>query len=239
MVISIFPFLVPQSSASKICAAVQLSPARRCTLLTNCPFLWPSSPISSLSPWPTVWTLSWCTGAPTQWPTVPPQVQAAAAAAAEAKPTVWNAQSPLGLHRVLQRTRRRLLRGTVRFHSEGVASIQPVLKVLLLQDVTEPLKSRESHQQSSPERDIAVNLICPVGTDLEGWMGCCSCCTCWCRLVDVRLPVLFTIEAHCDQVEQDFPGTNGCESRIITHRLTLQMSGGTLASFYLEIVNCI
>lgn len=53
--------------------------------------------------------------------------------------------------------------------------------------------------------------------------------------MDIRLPVLFTTEAHCDQVqEQDFPGTNRCESRIITHLLTLQMSGGTLASFYSE-----
>ncbi len=35
------------------------------------------------------------------------------------------------------------------------------------------------------------------------------------------------LEAHCDQEEQDFPGTNRCDSRIITLQLTLQMSGGT------------
>lgn len=54
------------------------------------------------------------------------------------------------------------------------------------------------------------------------------------HLVDVCLPALFMKEAHCDQVEQDFPGTNRCESRIVTHLVTLQMSGGTLGSFYLE-----
>lgn len=52
--------------------------------------------------------------------------------------------------------------------------------------------------------------------------------------MDVRLPVLFTTEAHCDQVEQGFPGTNRCESRIVTHLSTLQMSGGTITSFCSE-----
>lgn len=52
--------------------------------------------------------------------------------------------------------------------------------------------------------------------------------------MDVRLLVIFTTEAHCDQVEQDFPGTNRCESRIIAHQLTLQMSEGTSDSFYME-----
>lgn len=45
-------------------------------------------------------------------------MQPRVAAAAAAKPTVLNAQSPSGLHRVLQRTRRPPPRGTVRFHSE-------------------------------------------------------------------------------------------------------------------------
>lgn len=52
--------------------------------------------------------------------------------------------------------------------------------------------------------------------------------------MDIRVPVLFAAEAHCDQVEQGFPGTNRCESRIITRLLTLQMSGGTLSIFYVE-----
>lgn len=29
--------------------------------------------------------------------------------------------------------------------------------------------------------------------------------------MDVHVLVFFAAEAHCDQAEQDFPGTNGCE----------------------------
>ena len=29
--------------------------------------------------------------------------------------------------------------------------------------------------------------------------------------MDVHLRVLLTARAHCDQAEQDFPGTSGCE----------------------------
>lgn len=47
-------------------------------------------------------------------------------------------------------------------------------------------------------------------------------------------PYSFLRVARYDQVEQDFPGTNRCESKRIAHLLTLNMSGGTLASFYFE-----
>lgn len=62
--------------------------------------------------------------------------------------------------------------------------------------------------------------------------------------MDVFLPVFFTTETHYDQVEQDFPGTNRCESRTVTHLLTLQTSVGTFRNggftylkVGLEIVN--
>lgn len=86
--------------------------------------------------------------------------------------------------------------------------------------------------KSSPDTDIAVNLPWPLATDWDGGIGFCSLRACWCHLVDVRLPVLFTAEARRGQKEQEFPGTNRCELRIITHPLTLQMSQGTKTRFY-------
>lgn len=149
---------VLQSLASKTCAAVLLSPAHRCTSLTNCPSPWPSSPIWSLSPWPTAWMQSWCMDAPTQWPTVRPQVVPAVAAA---RAIASSAQSPSGLHRAPQRTHPPPPpKGTVRYHSDTseqwVALMRPELILLLLPEVTRPEKSMESYPQSSSETDTAV-----------------------------------------------------------------------------------
>lgn len=52
--------------------------------------------------------------------------------------------------------------------------------------------------------------------------------------MDVCLLVLLTTGARCDQTWHKVSGTNRCESRIITHLMTLRMRGGTLASFFLE-----
>ncbi len=53
-----------------------------------------------------------------------------------------------------------------------VASIRPVLKVLLLQEVTRPQRSMESYEQSSTETDVAVNLHRPLDGHLDqlGWL---------------------------------------------------------------------
>lgn len=116
------------------------------------------------------------------------------------------------------------------------ASVGPVLKVLLPQEVTWGTEEHEELPAIFTRNGFSCELTLTFGeTVLDGWFGFCSLCACWCHLVDVRLPVLFTTEAHCDQVEQDFPGTNRCESRIITLLLTLQTSGGTLAIFLFGI----
>lgn len=153
-----------ESSVCKICAAVLSSPAHRCTSLTNFPSLWPSSPTSSLSPWPMAWMQSWCMDALTLWLTVPPQV----VAVVEAKLTAWSAQSPSGLHRVLQRARRCPLKETVRYHSERAdwwflhrASVKSVV-------APRGHEAREKYG-GLPAMDIAVNFPWPFGNWL-GWL---------------------------------------------------------------------
>lgn len=85
------------------------------------------------------------------------------------------------------------------------------MKVLLLREAARPEKSVESRQLPSSETDEPQTHIEPLGTDLEGRVV---------FLLPLRLPVpscgcpfthTLTTEAHCDQVEQDFPGTNRCE----------------------------
>lgn len=166
---SSFPFLVPQSSASKICAADRLSPAHRCTSSTNCPSPWPSSLTSSLSRWPTAWTQSWCTDARTRWPTARHQAEAAA----PAKPTVSSAQSPSGLRRALQRTRRHPLRGTVRSHSEGADYWLPP-KGHSVKVIVAPKRSRggTEEQGEQPGAHTAVNWHWPLGNCLEWLVWC-------------------------------------------------------------------
>lgn len=81
----------------------------------------------------------------------------------------------------------------------------PVLKVLLLQEVIG--EHGEPPAVFTRNGDIALNSL---GAASDGWI--------------VLLPTGLT-----DQGDQEFPGTNRCESRIVAHLLTLRMSGGTLA----------
>lgn len=103
-----------------------------------------------------------------------------------------------------------------------VASTGPVLKVvLLLQGVTWGTEEHGELPAIFTRNRHSCELPFTFGNRLGGWFGFCSLCTCCCHLVDVRFPVLFTTEAHCDQVERDVPGTNGCDSRMIPLLLTL------------------
>lgn len=121
------------------------------------------------------------------------------------------------------------------------ASVGPVLKVLLPREDTWGTEEHEELPAVFTRNGYSCQLTLTFGK--PSWMG--GLVSVLSALAGAILwmsvsPVLFTTEAHCDQVEQDFPGTNRCESRIITLLLTLQTtSGGTLAIFYLEYDCCI
>ena len=112
------------------------------------------------------------------------------------------------------------------------ASIGPVLKVLLLREVTRGTEEHGELPAIFTRNGYSCELTLTFGkpSPMGGWVSvlfALAGAILWMSVYSL------TTEAHCDQVEQDFPGTNRCESRIITHLLTLQTSGGTLACFYL------